>query len=98
MTPPLAAGPSGGVLAGVIRGEVKRLAARNRIPFSEAPISINALEAAEEAFLTNSIMEAVPLTKIGKKKIGNGRPGPLTGLFQRLLRPFDTGLQEFCAP
>ncbi|OGP15413.1 MAG: hypothetical protein A2052_03370 [Deltaproteobacteria bacterium GWA2_54_12] len=92
ITPPLAAGPSGGVLPGVIRGEVKRLAAGNKIPFSESPLSISALETADEAFLTNSIMEAVPLIKIGKKKIGNGRPGPVTRLFQRLLRPFDTGL------
>lgn len=92
ITPPLAAGPSGGVLAGVIRGEVKRLAARNKIPFSESTLSIKALEAADEAFLTNSIMEAVPLIKINKKKIGNGRPGPTTRLFQRLLRPFDSGL------
>lgn len=92
ITPPLAAGPSGGVLAGVIRGEVKRLAAKNKIPFSEAPLSINALEEVEEAFLTNSIMEAAPLIKIGKKKIGNGRPGPVTRLFQRLLRPFDSSL------
>lgn len=92
LTPPLAAGPSGGVLPGVIRGEVKRLAERQKIPFSEAPLSISAIEAADEAFLTNSVMEAVPLIKIGKKKIGNGRPGPVTRLFQRLLRPFDRGL------
>jgi D-amino acid aminotransferase len=92
ITPPLAAGPSGGVLPGVIRGEVKRHARKSGIPFSEAPLSISNLQAADEAFLTNSIMEAVPLIKIGRVKIGNGKPGPATRLFQRLLRPFDTGL------
>lgn len=92
ITPPLAAGPSGGILPGVIRGEVKKHARRSAVPFSEAPLSINALEAADEAFLTNSIMEAVPLIRIGKVKIGNGRPGPVTRLFQHLLRPFDRGL------
>lgn len=92
ITPPLALGPSGGVLAGVIRGEVKRHARKKGIPFLESPLSVSDLEAADEAFLTNSIMEAAPLVKIGKKKIGNGRPGPVTKLFQRLLRPFDTDM------
>jgi D-amino acid aminotransferase len=91
-TPPLEHGPSGGVLPGVIRGEVKRLAARNRTPFSEVPVPLRELEAADEAFLTNSIMEAIPLIKIGKAKIGNGRPGPVTRLFQTLLTPSDQGL------
>lgn len=92
ITPPLAAGPSGGVLPGVIRGEVKKHARKNGIPFSEAPLSISGLKAADEAFLTNSIMEAVPLVKVGKAKVGNGRPGPVTRRLQRLLRPFDRGL------
>lgn len=84
--------PPGGILPGVIRGEVKRLARKRAVPLSEAPLSISALETADEAFLTNSIIEAVPLVKIGKKRVGNGKPGPVTRLFQQLLRPFDAGL------
>ncbi|CAG1065858.1 D-alanine transaminase [uncultured bacterium] len=92
MTPALASGRSTGLLPGVIRGEVKRLAKEHGIPFSEGPLSIKALEEADEAFLTNSITEAVPLVKIGTAKVGNSRPGPITRLFQGWLRPFDRSL------
>lgn len=86
-TPPLAKRPSGGVLAGVTRGEVKRLAGKRRIPFSEQPVTLEALKTADEAFLTNSIMDAVPLVKVNRVKIGGGKPGPVTRLFQGLLTP-----------
>lgn len=86
-TPPLAIGPSGGVLAGVIRGEVARHAKKMKIPFSEVPVSFAMLESADEAFLTNSIMDAVPLVKVNRKKIGGGKPGPVTRVLQGLLRP-----------
>lgn len=87
LTPPLAKGPSGGVLAGVTRAEVLRQAKRRGILLSEEPITVAALQAADEAFLTNSIMEVVPLLKAGKAKVGSGRPGPVTMLIQKLLRP-----------
>lgn len=82
-TPPLASG----ALPGIMRGEVIRLAKKWGFPAIEAPLSTKALEQAEEAFLTNSIMEAVPLVRIGKKKIAGGRPGSLTKAVQLLLRP-----------
>lgn len=80
-TPALASG----VLPGIIRGEVIRLAKKHGIPVMEAPLSAKALEEADEAFLTNSIIEAAPLVKIGKKKIGGKRPGSLTRQVQLLL-------------
>lgn len=82
-TPPKASG----VLPGIMRGEVLRLARKLRLPLTEAPLSIRALEGSDEAFLTNSIMEAVPLVRIGKKKIGGGRPGPVTKTLQEVLGP-----------
>jgi D-amino acid aminotransferase len=91
-TPALASGRSTGLLPGVIRGEVKRLAKEHGIPFSEGPLSIKSLEEADEAFLTNSVFEAVPLVKIGTARVGSGRPGPMTRLFQGWLRPFDRSL------
>lgn len=84
-TPPLVKGPSGGVLAGVTRALVLRQAKRSSIPSSEEPVTIAALEAADEAFLTNSIMDAVPLVKVNKGAIGDGKPGPVTRLVQSRL-------------
>jgi D-amino acid aminotransferase len=92
MTPALATSRSAGLLPGVIRGEVKRLAKEHGIPFSEGPLSIKALKEADEAFITNSITEAVPLVRIGQASVGSGRPGPVTRLFQGWLRPFDKSL------
>lgn len=87
-TPPLAQGPAGGVLAGVTRAEVMRLAKKSSIQLSEGPVTIAALEAADEAFLTNSIMDAVPLVKVNKRPVGDGKPGPVTRAIQSRLGRF----------
>ncbi|MCC6503331.1 MAG: aminotransferase class IV [Deltaproteobacteria bacterium] len=84
-TPPLASSLSRGPLPGIIRGEVKKLCKKGGIPFSEAPLSISALEKADEAFLTNSIIGIVPLVKVNRAKTGDGRPGPVTQRLQWLL-------------
>jgi len=33
---------------------------------------------AEEAFLTNSLIEVMPLVRIEGQRIGKGKPGPVT--------------------
>ncbi|HET8722730.1 MAG TPA: aminotransferase class IV [Anaeromyxobacteraceae bacterium] len=73
-TPPLGAG----ILAGVTRAVVVDLARRLGIPFREAPLPLAALEAADEAFLTSTVREVLPLAQVGERRIGAGTPGPLT--------------------
>jgi len=73
-TPPL----SCGVLPGITRGVVIKLAAAAGIPVREEPVPPGALHGADEAFLTSSLRELVPVTAIGDCPIGRGRPGPLT--------------------
>ena len=34
---------------------------------------------AQEAFLTNSLTEVMPLTEVDGQLIGSGKPGPVTG-------------------
>lgn len=77
-TPPLARDLSSGVLAGVARAEVLRSARENGTPARERPVRANELASADEAFITNSIIDIVPLVKAAGRPIKDGRPGPVT--------------------
>jgi branched-chain amino acid aminotransferase len=73
-TPDLASGP----LPGLVRARVLKLALQAGLPVEEKPLSPGELLAAEEAFLTNSLMEIMPLTHVDDRPIGTGKPGPIT--------------------
>jgi branched-subunit amino acid aminotransferase/4-amino-4-deoxychorismate lyase len=75
-----------GILEGVTRDLVIRLAKRKKIIIREARIPPKTLLAADECFITNTTMEVMPVTIINRKKIGNGSPGPLTALLHREYR------------
>jgi len=67
-----------GILEGVTRGLVLQLARRRRIRTREALLTPRDLLGADECFLTNTTMEIMPVTRIGRRRIGTGRPGPIT--------------------
>jgi branched-chain amino acid aminotransferase len=67
-----------GILPGVTREAVLELAGRVKIPVSEDDITLHELIQADEAFLTNSVMEVMPLTEVDGKPIAIGAPGPVT--------------------
>jgi branched-chain amino acid aminotransferase group I len=75
-----------GILAGVTRGVVLELAAQLGIKTLEQDIHPDELWAAEEAFLTNSLIEVMPLVEIGGKPVASGRPGSLTRRFMLAYR------------
>ncbi len=66
-----------GVLIGITRNVVLELA-RGRFPIEERPILFAELAEAEEAFVTSSSKEIVPVVQIDDLVIGNGKPGPRT--------------------
>jgi len=78
LTPPVSAG----ILPGIARACVLALCAAEGIPFSEEPLDIHRLQEAQEAFLTNSLMEIMPLTRFEHRPIGSGDVGPLTEQLQ----------------
>jgi len=78
-TPPL----DEGILPGITRGAVISMAEAASIPVKTVAVTATELTLSEEAFLTNSIDEILPLVKIGGKAIGSGRPGPVTRLLQK---------------
>jgi branched-chain amino acid aminotransferase len=74
LTPPL----SLGILPGITRGLVQRLAGELAVPFRETMLFATDFERGDEAFLTSSLREVVPVVRIDGRKIGDGLPGPLT--------------------
>jgi branched-chain amino acid aminotransferase len=67
-----------GILPGVTRGVIFELAAKLGVPCVEADILPAELEAAQEAFLTNSLLEIMPITSVENKALGSGMPGEIT--------------------
>ena len=65
------------VLPGIIRQQVIRLADQNKIKLNEQDIVIHDLLSADEVFITNSIMEIMPVIKIEAHRVGNGAPGKI---------------------
>lgn len=66
------------VLPGVTRAAVLELAKEQNIPDDESTCGINDLLDADEVFLTNAIMELMPVTRIERKAIKDEKPGPVT--------------------
>jgi branched-subunit amino acid aminotransferase/4-amino-4-deoxychorismate lyase len=68
-----------GLLPGITRGVVLKLAREQLgLAVEESVLYRADLEQAEEAFLTASIMEIMPLVEVDGQKIGAGLPGPLS--------------------
>jgi len=72
-----------GILEGVTRDLVLRLAKKKKVPLKETLLRPRSLFAADECFITNTTMEIMPVTTIDKKPVGNGRPGPMTAALQQ---------------
>jgi len=67
-----------GVLPGITREAVLEIARAANIKTMERQVELKELIEAEEAFVTNSILELMPLTLLDGKPIGTGKPGQLT--------------------
>ncbi|MCJ7655214.1 MAG: aminotransferase class IV [Dehalococcoidia bacterium] len=74
-----------GALPGITREAVLELAQSMGIMPVVRQVEQGELLKADEAFLTNSILEIMPLTRLDGKPIGSGRPGLLT---QRLMSAY----------
>lgn len=68
-----------GVLPGVTREAVLEIARASNIKTQERQVELKELIEAEEAFVTNSILELMPLVSVEGRPIGSGKPGKLTG-------------------
>lgn len=70
--------PVQGVLPGVTRRFILQLAALERIPVDEKPLTVEDLRQSDEAFLTSAVVEVLPVVRIDRQPLASGRPGALT--------------------
>jgi len=71
-------GPHCGILEGITRRLILRLAQRRGIPTEECTLTRQDLYFADEMFITGTGAECCPVVEIDKRKIGDGIPGPVT--------------------
>ncbi len=76
--------PHGGILPGITRGMVVDLAHAARIPVVERDITTTDIRLADEAFLTSSMIELIPIVQVDEGRLGTGRRGPITSKLQKL--------------
>jgi len=81
MTPPITAG----ALRGITRSVVFDVASELNIKISEPELTRHDLYTADEAFLTGTAAEVVPMVKVDGRIIGDGKPGAIT---QRVIARF----------
>lgn len=75
-----------GCLAGITRDTVLAVARKEKLGVIEAKISREDLQKADEAFLTNSLIEIMPLVSVDGRPIKKGTPGKITGLLLKRYR------------
>lgn len=81
-----------GILEGVTRDYLIRLACGSGIPVAEIPLTRHDVYCAEEAFLTNTSMGVMPVREVDARQIGTGVPGAFT---RRLMKQFNQAIQEW---
>ncbi len=81
------------VLPGITRDLVVELAQEIKLDIREQPIPQSLLSSADEIWLTSSMKDILPVTKIDNTDIANGKPGPL---WQKLHLAFNNYKEKLC--
>lgn len=71
------------ILNGVTRMKVADLCRKNGLTFAEEMLKVDDLKTLDEAFITSTTSEVIPVTEIDSMKVGEGVPGPVTRELQR---------------
>ncbi len=84
--------PEVGILAGITRKTALEIAQKLNLKVEIRPIKTVELKDADEAFITATNKNILPIIKIDDTKIGNGLPGPITKTliteFQRIISSY----------
>ncbi|NLB51495.1 MAG: branched-chain-amino-acid transaminase [Syntrophomonadaceae bacterium] len=80
-----------GILEGVTRNEVIKVAKKQGIPVEETMFTRFELFTADEVFLTGSAAELIPVVKVDGRVIADGKPGPV---YASLLEGFREVVKE----
>lgn len=87
LTPPLSAG----ILPGVTRATLLQIGPAIGIPTREEVLRQEDLSAADEAFLTSTLKEVMPIRSVDGRAIGDGKPGPVSLRLLQALREYAPG-------
>lgn len=71
------------ILPGITRDSVIALARDRQIPVVEERFSRDELYTADEVFFTGTAAEITPVREVDNRRIGVGRPGPITTSLQK---------------
>ena len=80
--------PKKNILEGVTKKVLKELARKNRIPFFEKDLTLREALGAEEAFITATDKEVMPVRMIDKKVVGKGRVGETTKALRKIFQEY----------
>ncbi len=83
------------ILPGITRRSVIKLARQNGLEVIEVRFGLADLRSADEVFLTNSLMEVMPVRSIDGEEVSSS-PGPTTGLLAEAYTRFVAGHQAGC--
>ncbi len=72
----------GTILRGVTRDLVLTIARQAGLRIRETPLAVDRLRRADEMFLTASTIAVLPVTRVDRRRIDTGRPGPVTRALQ----------------
>lgn len=81
---------SNNILSGITRKNVLRLAQEAGIRIREEALLENRIRFVQEAFITNTSSEIMPVIELGGNTLGDGNPGPVTRL---LMDRFETEIK-----
>jgi branched-chain amino acid aminotransferase len=84
-----------GILKGITRQVVMKLAQEEGIPVHEAVLTLHDVYIADECFLTGTGAEIIPVVKLDGRVIGDGVPGPIT---KTLIQKFRQYTQQVGVP
>jgi branched-chain amino acid aminotransferase len=84
LTPPLGEG----ILSGITRAIVLRVASQEGIPLREQHLRERDLWRADEVFITSTLKEVLPVRSCNGRRVGGGRPGPVTTRLLEAYRKF----------
>jgi branched-chain amino acid aminotransferase len=79
------------VLAGVARKTVCEIAVKNSIKLAEKDLYISDVLEADEVFLTNVIMQVMPVTRVEQHTVGSGKVGPVA---KKLIKHFEECIES----
>lgn len=74
-----------GLLPGITREVIQEVATAEGVPIHQGKYTAQDLYAADEAFLSSTLMELMPVVQVDGRPIGPGTPGPIT---RRLLAAY----------